>query len=204
MLRNLRFAAVLLWAVATSTNALVTVRTSSAPIGRALRPAEVGGSQVGVRGRLPSQLRLFQEAEEKEEEEDDDLPEPRLSKTEETVAAFVVGATMAAGAGVEILDAGAVGSALLAGAAVGFAAENDRKYGVGAVARGVGKIGWSAFQAAMDGPPEPEPVEDTIQPENFEDRMASIRREQREDQEKAKSNLPRFSSGAPDSGPESD
>ena len=61
----------------------------------------------------------------------------RLAPVEETLSAFVVGAVAAAGAGVEILDAGAVSSALLAGALVGFAAENENQYGFGMLARGL-------------------------------------------------------------------
>ena len=73
------------------------------------------------------------EEEQKEEKNNGD----RLAPVEETLSAFVVGAVAAAGAGVEILDAGAVSSALLAGALVGFAAENENQYGFGMLARGL-------------------------------------------------------------------
>ena len=83
----------------------------------------------------------------------------RLAPVEETLSAFVVGAVAAAGAGVEILDAGAVSSALLAGALVGFAAENENQYGFGMLAAGLGKVGYSAFKAATEEkPPAEEPT----------------------------------------------
>ena len=73
-----------------------------------------------------------------EDEKSDERPTgERLAPVEETLSAFVVGAVAAAGAGVEILDAGAVSSALLAGALVGFAAENENQYGFGMLARGL-------------------------------------------------------------------
>mmetsp|Transcript_9368 Transcript_9368/g.28062 ORF Transcript_9368/g.28062 Transcript_9368/m.28062 type:complete len:170 (-) Transcript_9368:21-530(-) len=118
-------------------------------------------------------------AEEGGAEEPEEQLEARLVKTEETLAAFVAGAAMAAGAGVEILDAGAIGSALLAGAAVGFAAENENQYGFGMLARGVGKIGYQTFKAITEDK-EP-PVEDTTKPADFEDRIEKVRRELTED-----------------------
>ena len=93
---------------------------------------------------------------------------------EETLSAFVVGAVAAAGAGVEILDAGAVSSALLAGALVGFAAENENQYGFGMLARGLGKVGYSAFKAATEEkPPAEEP--DLLKPADFEKRLRDVR-----------------------------
>jgi hypothetical protein len=88
---------------------------------------------------LPSQgcapPRTVRRAE--EEQKDERNTGERLAPVEETLSAFVVGAVAAAGAGVEILDAGAVSSALLAGALVGFAAENENQYGFGMLARGL-------------------------------------------------------------------
>ena len=72
-----------------------------------------------------------------DEKSDERTTGERLAPVEETLSAFVVGAVAAAGAGVEILDAGAVSSALLAGALVGFAAENENQYGFGMLARGL-------------------------------------------------------------------
>ena len=98
----------------------------------------------------------------------------RLAPVEETLSAFVVGAVAAAGAGVEILDAGAVSSALLAGALVGFAAENENQYGFGMLARGLGKVGYSAFKAATEEkPPAEEP--DLLKPADFEKRLREVR-----------------------------
>ena len=98
----------------------------------------------------------------------------RLAPVEETLSAFVVGAVAAAGAGVEILDAGAVSSALLAGALVGFAAENENQYGFGMLARGLGKVGYSAFKAATEEkPPAEEP--DLLKPADFEKRLRDVR-----------------------------
>ena len=86
----------------------------------------------------------------------------------------MVGAVAAAGAGVEILDAGAVSSALLAGALVGFAAENENQYGFGMLARGLGKVGYSAFKAATEEkPPAEEP--DLLKPADFEKRLRDVR-----------------------------
>ena len=75
----------------------------------------------------------------------------------------------------EILDAGAIGSALLAGAAVGFAAENENEYGFGMLARGLGKIGYQTFKAVTEDK-EPAFV-DTTEPEDFDARIDSVRRE---------------------------
>ena len=98
----------------------------------------------------------------------------RHAPVEETLSAFVVGAVAAAGAGVEILDAGAVSSALLAGALVGFAAENENQYGFGMLARGLGKVGYSAFKAATEEkPPAEEP--DLLKPADFEKRLRDVR-----------------------------
>ena len=104
----------------------------------------------------------------------------RLAPVEETLSAFVVGAVAAAGAGVEILDAGAVSSALLAGALVGFAAENENQYGFGMLARGLGKVGYSAFKAATEEkPPAEEP--DLLKPADFEKRLRDVRAAREED-----------------------
>ena len=109
--------------------------------------------------------------EEKSEEKNNG---DRLAPVEETLSAFVVGAVAAAGAGVEILDAGAVSSALLAGALVGFAAENENQYGFGMLARGLGKVGYSAFKAATEEkPPAEEP--DLLKPADFEKRLRDVR-----------------------------
>ena len=104
----------------------------------------------------------------------------RLAPVEETLSAFVVGAVAAAGAGVEILDAGAVSSALLAGALVGFAAENENQYGFGMLARGLGKVGYSAFKAATEEkPPAEEP--DLLKPADFEKRLRDVRAAREDD-----------------------
>ena len=85
--------------------------------------------------KAPPRTRTVRRAE---DEKSDERPTgERLAPVEETLSAFVVGAVAAAGAGVEILDAGAVSSALLAGALVGFAAENENQYGFGMLARGL-------------------------------------------------------------------
>ena len=86
---------------------------------------------------LPSQGRAPPRTVRRAEDEKSDERNERLAPVEETLSAFVVGAMAAAGAGVEILDAGAVSSALLAGALVGFAAENENQYGFGMLARGL-------------------------------------------------------------------
>ena len=83
----------------------------------------------------PPRTRTVRRADEQKSEEKN--TGERLAPVEETLSAFVVGAFAAAGAGVEILDAGAVSSALLAGALVGFAAENENQYGFGMLARGL-------------------------------------------------------------------
>ena len=110
---------------------------------------------------LPSQgcapPRTVRRAE--DEQKDERNTGERLAPVEETLSAFVVGAVAAAGAGVEILDAGAVSSALLAGALVGFAAENENQYGFGMLARGLGKVGYSAFKAATEEKPPAEEVQ---------------------------------------------
>ena len=85
--------------------------------------------------KAPPRTRTVRRAE--EEQKDERNTGERLAPVEETLSAFVVGAVAAAGAGVEILDAGAVSSALLAGALVGFAAENENQYGFGMLARGL-------------------------------------------------------------------
>ena len=123
---------------------------------------------------LPSQgvapPRTVRRAEDEKSEERNE----RLAPVEETLSAFVVGAEAAAGAGVEILDAGAVSSALLAGALVGFAAENENQYGFGMLARGLGKVGYSAFKAATEEkPPAEEP--DLLKPADFEKRLRDVR-----------------------------
>ena len=53
----------------------------------------------------------------------------------------------AAGAGVGILDAGAV-LGVTGRRSGGLAAENENQYGFGMLARGLGKVGYSAFKAA--------------------------------------------------------
>jgi hypothetical protein len=73
----------------------------------------------------------------------------RLTTTGETVAAGGVAVSLALLFGVEILDAGAMSSALLVGAAASWLAENENEYGVGGVARGLGTIGKTAVGAAM-------------------------------------------------------
>ena len=103
----------------------------------------------------------------------------RLAPIEETLAAVALGAVMAAGAGVEILDAGAVSSALLAGALVGFAAENENQYGFGMLARGIGKVGYSSFKAATEEKPAEDP--DLLKPDNFEQRLNDVRSAREED-----------------------
>ena len=114
------------------------------------------------------------------EDEKSDERNERLAPVEETLSAFVVGAVAAAGAGVEILDAGAVSSALLAGALVGFAAENENQYGFGMLARGLGKVGYSAFKAATEEkPPAEEP--DLLKPADFEKRLRDVRAAREED-----------------------
>ena len=121
-------------------------------------------------GRAPP--RTVRRAE--EEQKDERNTGERLAPVEETLSAFVVGAMAAAGAGVEILDAGAVSSALLAGALVGFAAENENQYGFGMLARGLGKVGYSAFKAATEEkPPAEEP--DLLKPADFEKRLRDVR-----------------------------
>ena len=115
-----------------------------------------------------------------EEEQKEKNTGERLAPVEETLSAFVVGAVAAAGAGVEILDAGAVSSALLAGALVGFAAENENQYGFGMLARGLGKVGYSAFKAATEEkPPAEEP--DLLKPADFEKRLRDVRAAREED-----------------------
>ena len=121
-------------------------------------------------GRAPP--RTVRRAEDEKSEEKN--TGERLAPVEETLSAFVVGAVAAAGAGVEILDAGAVSSALLAGALVGFAAENENQYGFGMLARGLGKVGYSAFKAATEEkPPAEEP--DLLKPADFEKRLRDVR-----------------------------
>ena len=120
----------------------------------------------------PPRTRTVRRAEEPKEDERN--TGERLAPVEETLSAFVVGAVAAAGAGVEILDAGAVSSALLAGALVGFAAENENQYGFGMLARGLGKVGYSAFKAATEEkPPAEEP--DLLKPADFEKRLRDVR-----------------------------
>ena len=122
-------------------------------------------------GRAPP--RTVRRAED-DSKSDDKKNGDRLAPVEETLSAFVVGAVAAAGAGVEILDAGAVSSALLAGALVGFAAENENQYGFGMLARGLGKVGYSAFKAATEEkPPAEEP--DLLKPADFEKRLRDVR-----------------------------
>ena len=86
--------------------------------------------------KAPPRTRTVRRAEDEQPKEEKTNGD-RLAPVEETLSAFVVGAVAAAGAGVEILDAGAVSSALLAGALVGFAAENENQYGFGMLARGL-------------------------------------------------------------------
>ena len=127
--------------------------------------------------KAPPRTRTVRRAE---EEQKDKTTGERLAPVEETLSAFVVGAMAAAGAGVEILDAGAVSSALLAGALVGFAAENENQYGFGMLARGLGKVGYSAFKAATEEkPPAEEP--DLLKPADFEKRLRDVRAAREED-----------------------
>ena len=128
--------------------------------------------------KAPPRTRTVRRAE---DEKSDERPTgERLAPVEETLSAFVVGAVAAAGAGVEILDAGAVSSALLAGALVGFAAENENQYGFGMLARGLGKVGYSAFKAATEEkPPAEEP--DLLKPADFEKRLRDVRAAREED-----------------------
>ena len=122
--------------------------------------------------KAPPRTRTVRRAE--DEQKDEKSTGERLAPVEETLSAFVVGAVAAAGAGVEILDAGAVSSALLAGALVGFAAENENQYGFGMLARGLGKVGYSAFKAATEEkPPAEEP--DLLKPADFEKRLRDVR-----------------------------
>ena len=126
----------------------------------------------------PPRTRTVRRAEDEQKEEKSNGD--RLAPVEETLSAFVVGAVAAAGAGVEILDAGAVSSALLAGALVGFAAENENQYGFGMLARGLGKVGYSAFKAATEEkPPAEEP--DLLKPADFEKRLRDVRAAREED-----------------------
>lgn len=141
----------------------------------------------------PAPLRLF---EGDDGEGDDGAVEARLSTTQETLASIAAGAALAAASGVEILDAGVVTSALLTGLAIGFAAENDRTYGVGAVARGVGRVTWSAFRAATKDDAAEDPVEEAVEDlgsSDFQDRLDTIRRDLQADQAKARAAPPRFS-----------
>ena len=127
----------------------------------------------------PPRTRTLRRAEDDPKSEDKSNGD-RLAPVEETLSAFVVGAVAAAGAGVEILDAGAVSSALLAGALVGFAAENENQYGFGMLARGLGKVGYSAFKAATEEkPPAEEP--DLLKPADFEKRLRDVRAAREED-----------------------
>ncbi len=129
---------------------------------------------------LPSQGRAPPRTVRRAEDEKSDERNERLAPVEETLSAFVVGAVAAAGAGVEILDAGAVSSALLAGALVGFAAENENQYGFGMLARGLGKVGYSAFKAATEEkPPAEEP--DLLKPADFEKRLRDVRAAREDD-----------------------
>ena len=61
--------------------------------------------------KAPPRTRTVRRAE--DEKSDERNTGERLAPVEETLSAFVVGAVAAAGAGVEILDAGAVSSCLL-------------------------------------------------------------------------------------------
>mmetsp|Transcript_9765 Transcript_9765/g.30356 ORF Transcript_9765/g.30356 Transcript_9765/m.30356 type:complete len:186 (+) Transcript_9765:128-685(+) len=169
--------------------ALIACATAFRPTHRCAPRRSLGGRSLsfrapsGVDGRGSSRWRVARPAENDDaagEDEDTEQLERRLAPMEETLAAFAVGSVAAAGLGVEILDAGAISSALLAGAALGFAAENENQYGFGMFARGVGKIGYGAFKAATAPPPEP-PLEDTIAPENFDERIDAVRRELEKD-----------------------
>lgn len=126
----------------------------------------------------PRTVRIMRRAGDDPKSEDQNNGE-RLAPIEETLAAVAVGAVMAAGAGVEILDAGAVSSALLAGALVGFAAENENQYGFGMLARGIGKVGYSSFKAATEEKPAEDP--DLLKPDNFEQRLNDVRSAREED-----------------------
>ena len=96
--------------------------------------------------------------------------------------------------GVEVLDAGFLSSALLVGAAVGFAAENERDYGVGDVARGLGKMGWKAFEAARKAPDAAaEASEATMEAaSSFDDKISRIRKDLEADKRRAAAEAPKF------------
>lgn len=109
--------------------------------------------------------------------------EPRLAPKEETLAAAALGTSLAAVAGLEILDAGVVGSSLLVGAALAWAAENDKEYGIGDVARGIGKLGWKAYKAASKAPDATEEVakQASEAKDSFTERLNAIRQGIQED-----------------------
>ena len=129
-----------------------------------------------------------------DDDDDEPLLERRLSTTEESVAAATLTAAAAALAGVEVLDAGFLSSALLVGAAVGFAAENERDYGVGDVARGLGKMGWKAFEAARKAPDAAaEASEATMEAaSSFDDKISQIRKDLEADKRRAAAEAPKF------------
>ena len=159
-------------------------------------PVAVGSRPAVGRHRRPGGVVVRSDPFEEAEEE---ALEPRLSTTSETLAAFALGAAGAALGGVEILDAGWFTSALLAGAAVGFAAENEKDYGVGDVARGIGKMGWKAFQAANASPEAAKDVANAAsdKADDFNDRIKQIRRDLAADKKKAEAAPPRFADVVP-------
>jgi len=89
---------------------------------------------------------LYQSKLQTMQEEED---RSRLTSTGEAVAAGGIAVALALVLGVEILDAGAVSSAILVGAGAAWLAENEDKYGIGMVARGLGKIGKFVVDAAV-------------------------------------------------------
>lgn len=117
--------------------------------------------------------------------ENDDLKqevEPRLSTPPETLAAAAVGTGLAAVAGLEVLDAGVVGSSLLVGAALAWAAENENEFGVGDVARGLGRIGWRTFKTMRSAQTIVE--QKKLEQDSFQAKLDSIRKGIEEDRKR--------------------
>lgn len=117
--------------------------------------------------------------------ENDDLQqeaEPRLSTPPETLAAAAVGTGLAAAAGLEVLDAGVVGSSLLVGAALAWAAENEKEYGVGDVARGLGRMGWRTFKTMRSAQTIVEQTK--LEQDSFQSKLELIRKGIEEDRKR--------------------
>lgn len=108
--------------------------------------------------------------------------EPRLSTSPETLAAAAVGTGLAAAAGVEVLDAGVIGSSLLVGAALAWAAENENEYGVGDVARGLGRMGWRTFKAMRSAQTRVE--QSRLENDSFQAKLDLIRKGIEEDRQR--------------------